>query len=156
MPGGPRCSFLKIRPADAQDAPINNRLTPKRRASVRWTDISPEVITLGGPESCSTSATRARFERELTAAAEVASGDRADQAGHGTLQRFGSRAGQLVGAVQMASAACVFANFKPVEDLTLNGRAQTLASVAASWRLLLPRRPIKPGTRFVADKDRQS
>ena len=52
---------------------------------------------------------KSQVRNELTAAAEVASGDRADQAGHGTLQRFGSRAGQLVGAVQMASAACVFA-----------------------------------------------
>ena len=48
---------------------------------------------------------KSQVPNELTAAAEVASGDRTDQAGHGTLQRFGSRAGQLVGAVQMASAA---------------------------------------------------
>ena len=48
---------------------------------------------------------KSQVRNEFAAAAEVAGGDRADQAGHGTLQRFGSRAGQLVGAVQMASAS---------------------------------------------------
>ena len=52
-----------------------------------------------------------QVRNELAAAAEVAGGDGADQAGHGTLQRFGSRAGQLVGAVQVPRAERVFADF---------------------------------------------
>src|SRR5437762_11430338 len=42
---------------------------------------------------------QSQVRNELAAAAEVPGGNRADQAGQGALERFGSREGQLVGAV---------------------------------------------------------
>src|SRR5207248_6402283 len=47
---------------------------------------------------------QSQVRNDLAAAAEVASGDCADQAEHGTPQRFGSRKGPLVGPVQVAGA----------------------------------------------------
>src|SRR5437868_1355759 len=69
---------------------------------------------------------QSQVRNELAAAAEVAGGDGADQAGHGTPQRFGSREGQLVGAVQVAGAQCGFPNFQPFEDLALHRGSQPL------------------------------
>jgi len=57
-----------------------------------------------------------QVRNELAAAAKVPGGDGADQAGHGPLQRCGSRAGQLVGAVQVASALHGFTDLQAFED----------------------------------------
>jgi hypothetical protein len=66
-----------------------------------------------------------QVRNELAAAAEVAGGDRADEAGHGTLQRFCRRKGQLVGAVQVPRAQRGFADLQAFEDLALRGRSQS-------------------------------
>jgi hypothetical protein len=63
---------------------------------------------------------------ELATAAEVAGGDGANQAGHGTPQRFGSREGQLVGAVQVACAQRGFADLQAFEDLALHRPSEPL------------------------------
>ena len=69
---------------------------------------------------------QSQVRNELAAAAEVAGGDGTDQAGHGAPQCFGSREGQLVGAVQVAGAQCGFTNFQAFENLALHRRSEPL------------------------------
>ena len=51
-------------------------------------------------------------------------GNGADQARHGTLQCLGSRAGQLLGTMQVAHAQRGFADLQALENLPLNRRSE--------------------------------
>jgi hypothetical protein len=69
---------------------------------------------------------QSQVRNELAAAAEVAGSNRADQAGHGTPQCFGSREGQFVGAMQVAGAQCGLADLQAFEDLALHRGSEPL------------------------------
>src|SRR5262249_35583655 len=69
---------------------------------------------------------QSQVRNELATAAEVACGGRTDNAGPRPLQRFGSRAGQLVGAMQMARSRRGFPDLQAFEDFALHRRTQAL------------------------------
>src|SRR4051794_21136960 len=95
-----------------------------------------------------------QVRNEFAAAAEVAGGDGADQAGQRTLQRFGSREGQLVGAVQVAGAQCGFADLQAFEDLALHRGSQPLDLLEAVFaRCGLERREVGNAELLVEDVD---